>query len=119
MSGSRQRPSSSPWPIVVLTTAFGVVAALAAAGGVGPFSGLRQHPVQHLVSGQLRGAPLDALSLFTPPPRAVVTKNVDVYDPPPVSAYRASLPTATPPPGSPRPTPIPTTSEPGDGGSDG
>jgi len=119
MTGPRPRPSTSTWLIAMLTTGFGVFAAFAAAGGSGPFGNLHPRPVQHLVGGQLRGTPLDAGALFTPPPRPVVTHTIDFYDPPPPSrpaaapAPAVARPIPTPPP-SPLPTATPTES--GDGG---
>ncbi|HVD00575.1 MAG TPA: hypothetical protein VNG93_05440 [Candidatus Dormibacteraeota bacterium] len=125
MSAHPPRPSGSPWLIAALTIAAGVFAGLTAAAGGEPFTGLHPRPPQHLVGGQLRGAPLAAQALFTPPPRPVVTRTVDVYDPPPSVAPRptavpqvAAPPTPRPTPAS-TPTPVPGPTEPGDGEPDG
>jgi hypothetical protein len=112
---------SHGWAITALAVGAGVLAALAATGASGPFSGLREHPqsadlTTRLVRAALPAAPIDASVLFPSPP--VVQKVVDMYDLPPAAPpVTASRPAGVQP--SPSPSSNPTHDHGDDDGHDG
>jgi len=103
-----------PARFIALTIGAGLVAAIAAAIGIGPFAGL--HPSVVAVRAEVPATPIAARTLFPPvPPLKKVVYVIDppraVWSPPPA---HLTPPTAVPRP----PTPSPVGGDDGGGGDD-
>jgi hypothetical protein len=100
-----------PARFIALTIGAGLVAAIAAAIGIGPFAGL--HPSVVAVRAEVPATPIAARTLFPPVPP--LKKVVYVIDPPPATASR---PPVRPAPARQPPTPSPVGGDDGGGGDD-
>ena len=100
-----------PARFIALTIGAGLVAAIAAAIGIGPFAGL--HPSVVAVRAEVPATPIAARTLFPPVPP--LKKVVYVIDPPPATASR---PPVRPAPARQPPTPSPGGGDDGGGGDD-
>ncbi len=94
-----------PAPFIALTVGAGLVAAMAAAIGIGPFAGL--HPYVVAVRAEAPATPIAARTLF--PPVRPLKKVVYVTDPPPATWSSPPL----------QPTPLRQPTLPPVGGDDG